>query len=901
MAKKLVLVDGTAYLYRAYHALPPLTSPKGEPTGAVYGVGNMLKALLKKETPDYFAVVFDAPGKTFRHQLYPQYKAHRPPMPDDLKIQSNILLALVKESGYPMLQVSDVEADDVIGTLARRAEKAGLDVLISTGDKDLAQLISKKIKLVDTMKNQQIDAKATLKKFGVRPEQMIDYLSLVGDTSDNIPGVSGVGPKTAAKWLEQYSDLDTVISLADEITGKAGNALREALPHLPLYRDLVTIRCDVELDCAVEELVVNEPQTEQLVAFYKEYGFSGWLSSLSQEGVSDESETSDTAVCVEHPRYQLILTENSFGQWLDKLTTADYFALDIETTSLDYMQAEIVGLSFAVTEGDAVYLPVAHDYFGAPQQLERGIVLERLKPLLENPDVKKIGHNIKYDIEVLANYGIHLDGVSDDTMLESYVYNSVASHHNLDDLATKYLNKKTISYETIAGKGVKQQTFNQIAVRSAGEYAAEDAHCSLRLHQHLYPQLKKTASLKSIYRDIEMPLLPIIATIERNGVLVDAKLLSQQGKELEKQIKQVAKQVYDLAGHEFNIASPKQIQTVLFEEAGLPVIRKTPKGQPSTAEDVLQELALEHELANKILRHRSLSKLKTTYTDKLPKLINAKTGRVHTSYHQAVTATGRLSSTNPNLQNIPIRTAEGRRIRQAFIARRGYRLLAADYSQIEMRIMAHLSQDKNLLKVFADGADIHQATAAEICGCAVADVKQDQRRIAKAINFGLIYGMSPFGLSKQLGIDYHTAADYVENYFARYPDVKQYMEDTRSGAHKYGYVETIFGRRLYLPEINVKDMRHRQYAERTAINAPMQGSAADLIKRAMVMIAKQLQAEKIDAMMIMQVHDELVLEVAADQSETVMSICCQNMEQAGELTVPLQVSASVGDNWDEAH
>ena len=906
MATKLVLVDGTAYLYRAYHALPPLTGPAGQPTGAVFGVGKMLKALLRQETPDYFAVVLDAHGKTFRHELYPSYKAQRPPTPEDLIAQSDTLKHLIKEQGYPLLEVSGVEADDVIGTLARRAEAAGWEVLISTGDKDMAQLISERITLVDTMKNQRIDSAAIQKKFGVLPEQMIDYLALAGDSADNIPGVVGVGPKTAAKWLCEYQNLDEVIAHADSITGKGGKALQNALPKLPLYKDLVTIRCDITLDHTIDQLKITAPSHERLIAFYREYGFTQWLKEESEAAADTVAEPSTLPEHPQHqtkyqPKYQLVLTQNTLDRWLEKLRSVGCFALDIETTSLDYMQAQIVGLSFAVAAGEAAYLPVAHDYCGAPKQLSLDTVLKQLRPLLEDQNIGKLGHNLKYDMEVLLNYDIRLQGIKHDSMLESYAYNSVASRHNLKELAYKYLNVQMQTYEDITGKGVKQRPFAQIAVRTAAEYAAADADFSLQLHEYFHPQLKKNAPLLKVYEEIEMPLLPVIADIERAGVLIDADLLSEHSRELQEAISKTERQIYELAGRKFNIASPKQIQTVLFDEKKLDVISKTPKGQASTSEAVLQELAHDHEIPRLILQYRSLSKLKSTYTDKLPQLINAETGRVHTSYHQAVTSTGRLSSSDPNLQNIPIRTAEGRRIRQAFIAREGYCLIAADYSQIEMRIMAHVSQDPGLLNVFQKGMDMHRATAAEVFGCRPEAVDDDQRRIAKAINFGLIYGMSAFGLGKQLNIERDAASKYVKTYFERFAGVRAYMDDTRERAHKQGYVETIIGRRLYLPEINAKDARRRRYAERTAINAPMQGSAADIIKRAMIRIAEQFKDNPNDAMMIMQVHDELIIEVAKPYADDVMNKCCGLMESAMELSVPLKVNASIGNNWDEAH
>ena len=899
-ATKLVLVDGTAYLYRAYHALPPLTAPGGQPTGAVFGVGKMLKALVKQEAPDYFAVVLDAPGKTFRHKLYPDYKAHRPPMPEDLVAQISTLKSLIKESGYPLLEIPGVEADDVIGTLACHAAEVGWNVVISTGDKDMAQLISEHITLVDTMKNQRINAAVIQDKFGVLPKQMIDYLALAGDSADNIPGVVGVGPKTAAKWLSEHQSLDQVIAHADAIPGKGGKALQEALPELPLYKDLVTIRCNVALDCTIEQLKITPPERKRLIAFYKEYGFTQWLRDESAESAKPNVAATTNRLNSD-PIYQLILTPSTLHQWLDKLKSVDCFALDIETTSLHYMNARIVGLSFAIDVGDAAYLPLAHDYCGVPKQLAIEMILKQLGPLLEDPTIRKLGHNIKYDMAVLRNHGIHLQGIEHDSMLESYVYNSIATRHNLKELAYKHLNVEMQSYQDITGSGVKQRPFAQIAVRTAAEYAAADADFSLQLHQYFYPKIKKTKSLLKVYQEIEMPLLPVIAEIERNGVLIDADHLSQQSHELQQEILRTEQQIYQLAGHQFNIASPKQIQTVLFDEVGLSAGKKTPKGQASTSEDVLQILAYEHEIPKLILHHRSLSKLKSTYTDKLPKLIDAQSGRVHTSYHQAVTSTGRLSSSDPNLQNIPIRTAAGRRIRRAFIARPGCCLIAADYSQIEMRIMAHMSQDPGLLEVFNKDLDMHQATAAEVFGCSLNAVDDEQRRIAKAINFGLIYGMSAFGLARQLNISRGAASDYVETYFKRFAAVRSYMDNIREQARKQSYVETISGRRLYLPNINAKDAHRRRYAERTAINAPMQGSAADIIKRAMILISERFKKDSYNAIMIMQVHDELVIEVAKQHAEAVKQVCCELMESAATLSVPLKVNAAIGDNWDEAH
>jgi len=922
MPAKLVLVDGSSYLHRAYNALPELTGPAGQPTGAVYGVINMLRSLLRQEKPDRFAVIFDARGKTFRHEMFPDYKAHRPPTPPDMRAQVEALFRVIRASGYPLLQVGGVEADDVIGTLAHRGAQHGFAVVISTCDKDMTQLLAERITMTDTMKGEKVDAAAVMKKFGVAPGQVADFLALTGDTSDNIPGVRGVGPKTAAKWLAEYGTLGGVMENAGKVKGKAGETLRATAPVLPLYLELTTIRRDVELDIEPDALMMGDPDTGALRELYQEYGFTSWLRGLGRPaaaggdgdsadagaradsadaGADSAAETAITETIAANPGYRLILTRETLQQWLDKLQDAGHFAFDAETTGPDYMHAEIVGLSFAVEEGEAAYLPLAHDYEGAPAQLPRDETLEQLRQILESAKHGKIGHNLKYDREVLVNHGIRLDGIRHDSMLQSYVYNSVASRHDLAGLAAKYLGVRAARYEDIAGKGVKQKPFNRIALRTACDYAAAAADLSLRLHRFLHPRLERESGPALVYRDIEMPLLPVLADIERKGVLIAPEPLKRQSRELSEGMEEISRQAFQLAGREFNMDSPKQIQEILFEEAGLPVIRKTPKGQPSTAEDVLQELAVDYELPRAILEFRSLSKLKSTYTDKLPAMMDAASGRVHTCYHQAVTATGRLSSSDPNLQNIPVRTAQGRRIRRAFIAPDGCQLIAADYSQIEMRIMAHLSRDKNLMKVFERGGDIHAATAAEVFSVKPDKVAPDQRRIAKAINFGLIYGMSAFGLAKQLGLARGAAQEYVNAYFARYPGVESYMERTRKEARERGYVETIFGRRLYLPEINAKNVHRRRYAERTAINAPMQGSAADIIKRAMTDLHAWLKSKGKGAAIIMQVHDELVLEAAQDRAEEVITQCRKRMSAAADLAVPLIVDAAAAGNWDEAH
>ncbi len=894
----LVLVDGSSYLFRAFHALPPLTNSKGQPTGAVYGVINMLNKLVTEYKPEHMAVVFDAKGKTFRNDMYPDYKAHRPPMPDDLRDQIAPLHELVEALGFPMIIVPDVEADDVIGTYARQASEQKTETLISTGDKDLAQLVNPHVTLINTMNNVLLDEAGVMEKFNVPPRAIIDYLALMGDTSDNIPGVPKVGPKTAAKWLTQYETLDNLVAHADEIKGKVGESLRENLDQLPLSRDLTTIKCDVELELSINDLAMRPPQIDKLKQIYTEMEFKTWLANLS----ADDSEVMDgqPAESLPEANYETVLDKQSFENWLNKLNNAEQFAFDTETTSLDYMKARVVGVSFSVEVGEAAYVPFAHDYLDVPEQLSEQDVLGALKPLLEDESKKKIGQNLKYDAHVLANHGIRLKGIAQDSMLESYVLDST-KRHGMDDLALRLLGRNTIHFEDIAGKGVKQLTFNQIALEQAGPYAAEDADITLQIHQKLSAELDKEPALKSVYEDIELPLLNVLINIERNGVMVDVAMLEKQSKQLAERIKVVEQQAFDEAGESFNLASPKQLSLILFEKLEIPSKKKTKTGQYSTAEDVLQELAADYPLPKLILEHRSLSKLKLTYTDKLPLQVNEKTGRVHTSYNQTVAATGRLSSTDPNLQNIPVRSEEGRRIRQAFVAPKGYKMLAADYSQVELRIMAHLSEDENLLKAFAEGIDVHRATAAEVFGVTLDEVEAEQRRAAKAINFGLIYGMSAFGLAKQLNIGRYEAQDYINVYFSRYPGVKMYMDKTRELAHDQGYVETVFGRRLYLPEINSRNGQRRQYAERTAINAPMQGTAADIIKRAMIAVDAALVASNLDAKVVMQVHDELVVEVLEKDVEAVADLLRTEMVGAATLKVPLVVDIGIGDNWDEAH
>jgi len=898
MAKQppLILVDGSSYLFRAFHALPPLVSSKGQPTGAIYGVVNMLKKLVQEYQPVHMAVVFDAKGKTFRNDMYKEYKANRPPMPDDLRTQIEPIHQLVDALGYPRIVVPNVEADDVLGTLAQQAAAAGYDVLISTGDKDLAQLVTDKISLINTMNSHISTPESVLEKFGVPPEKIIDYLALIGDSADNIPGINKVGPKTAVKWLTQYESVDNIIAHADEFKGKVGEYLRDGLEQLPLSYQLATIVCDVELEQTPEELNLQAADTEALRELYSEYELKTWLAEL---GGSDSASAAVATPQVDTD-YQTVLTQTEFDKWLTQLKQADVFAFDTETTSLDYMKAKIVGVSFSIEPGKAAYVPFGHDYEDAPEQLSEDIVLGSLKPLLEDASIGKLGQNLKYDAHVLQNHGITMQGISDDTLLESYILDST-KRHDMDSMASRFLNIDTVHFEDIAGKGVKQLTFNQIDLEQAGPYAAEDADITLRLHQHISAQLDAEPSLQKVYKEIELPLLPILQHIERNGVKVDAQMLADQSYQITERLAELEQQAYTEAGEEFNLGSPKQIQAIFFEKLELPVIRKTPKGQPSTAEDVLQELAEDYALPRLILEHRGLSKLKSTYTDKLPLQIDANTGRVHTSYNQTGAATGRMSSSDPNLQNIPIRSEEGRRIRQAFVAGEGNCILAADYSQIELRIMAHLSADESLLAAFRDGKDIHRATAAEVFDVPLDKVETEQRRAAKAINFGLIYGMSAFGLAKQLNVTRYQAQDYIDLYFDRYPGVKDYMDSTREQAHETGYVETLFGRRLYLPEINSRNGQRRQYAERTAINAPMQGTAADIIKRAMIMVHNKLQQSDINALMIMQVHDELVFEVAESQVNTLSELLHTEMESAADLNVPLLVDIGIGSNWDEAH
>ena len=894
----LVLVDGSSYLYRAYHALPPLTNSKGEPTGAIYGVANMLRKLLREVKPERMAVVFDAPGKTFRDAMFEAYKANRPPMPDDLAAQLPVLMELVEAMGLPLLQVPGVEADDVIGTLAREAAARGEHVLISTGDKDMAQLVDDHITLVNTMTDTVLDREGVIEKFGVPPERIVDWLALVGDTSDNIPGVPKVGPKTATKWLQQYGSLDEIIRHADEIKGKVGESLREHLDQLELSRELATIRTDLELPVTPDELKIRPPDRERLRELFTRLEFRTWLRELEEEA----AEAGDPLpAAVRTADYEVVLEETRFRDWLARLEQAERFAFDTETTSLDYMQAEVVGVSFAIAPGEAAYVPFGHDYPGAPEQLDRDAVLAALRPLLESDRPRLLGHNLKYDMNVLANHGIALSGIAFDTMLESYVLNSTASRHDMDSLALKYLGHRTVHYEEVAGKGARQIPFNAVPLETAGPYAAEDADIVLRLHEHLWPKLAAEPGLKRVFEEIELPLVPVLSAMERTGVKIDVERLRQQSRELAEAMHRIEEAAYRIAGAPFNLGSPKQIQEILFDRLGLPVLAKTPKGAPSTAESVLAELAETYELPRLILEWRSLSKLKSTYTDRLPEQVDPRTGRVHTSYHQAVAATGRLSSSDPNLQNIPIRTEEGRRIRQAFVAEAGFLMLAADYSQIELRIMAHLSGDEGLLRAFAEGRDIHRATAAEVFDVPEEAVTDEQRRAAKVINFGLIYGMSPFGLAKQLGIDRAEAQAYVEQYFARYPGVRRYMEETRAKAHEQGYVETLFGRRLYLPEINARNQQRRAAAERTAINAPMQGTAADIIKRAMIRVHRWIREAAPAVRMIMQVHDELVFEVPEAEVEAVSARVRALMESAAELKVPLIVDVGVGRNWDEAH
>lgn len=889
----LYLVDGSSYLYRAYHALPNLTNSAGESTGALLGVANMLRRLLKDSQSENIVVVFDARGPTFRHEMYDQYKANRPPMPLDLRQQVEPIHKLVRLLGLPLMQVPGVEADDVIGTLATQASAEKMECVISTGDKDMAQLVNDHVSLINTMTDTHMDTDGVVNKFGVRPGQIVDFLALTGDKADNIPGVEKCGPKTAAKWLNEWQDLEGVMAHAGDMKGKIGGYLREALEILPLSQDLATIRSDLELEQGVNDFKREPVDEVALREFLQHNEFNSWLQELG----ADESPRPLAAEL----NYTTVLDVDTFEHWLEKLQQAELIAFDTETTSLDPMQAELVGLSFAVDAFEAIYIPVGHDYPGVTAQLDRETVLEALKPLLEGKTPKKVGQHIKYDMNVLSRYNLAVQGVAFDTMLESYVLNSTGSRHDMDSLALKYLGYQTTHYEEIAGKGAKQISFSQVSIEDAGHYAAEDADITLRLHQHLWPRLQAEPALEKILAELEIPLIPVLARMEQAGVLIDGKLLLQQSSELAKRMLELEGQAHTVAGQPFNLGSPKQLQQILFEKLELPVIRKTPKGQPSTAEDVLKELADNYELPKLILEHRSISKLKSTYTDKLPAQINPHTSRVHTSYHQAVAATGRLSSSNPNLQNIPIRTPQGRKIRKAFVAPPGTVILAADYSQIELRIMAHLSGDPGLLKAFHNGIDIHRATAGEVFAEDYENVTDNQRRAAKAINFGLMYGMSAFGLARQLDISRPEAQEYMDTYFSRYPGVQTFMEKTRQQAREQGYVETLFGRRLYLPEINASNMMRRQGAERAAINAPMQGTAADIIKIAMIRVDHWLQTTRPGAKLVMQVHDELVLEVDEAQLDDVRDAVIKHMSAAAELDVPLVVDAGFGPDWDTAH
>ncbi|QXO17471.1 MULTISPECIES: DNA polymerase I [Vibrio] len=925
----LILIDGSSYLYRAFHAYPGTMSNGEIPTNAVYGVVNMVRAMMRQFASERIAVVFDAKGKTFRDDMYAEYKAHRPPMPDDLRCQIEPLHQVIRAMGLPLLSIEGVEADDVIGTLAHQASQAGMPVLISTGDKDMAQLVDDNVTLINTMTNVVMDRAGVIEKFGIPPELIIDYLALMGDKVDNIPGVPGVGDKTATALLQGigglndlYDKLDDIAALGFRGSKTMAKKLQDNRDNAMLSYQLATIKLDVELDCTPESLLKNTPDRDALIELYGKLAFKSWLTELLEGGngvveaaektgasaASSGAKTSSvpaadtSAVTIDRSHYETIVDEAAFARWLDKLQAAEVFAFDTETDSLDYMVANLVGVSFAVAEGEAAYVPVAHDYLDAPQQLDRDWVLAQLKPILQDAQQAKVGQNLKYDASVLARYNIELRGIKHDTMLASYVYNSVGGKHDMDSLALRFLQHSCISFEQVAGKGKNQLTFNQIDLKQAAPYAAEDADVTLRLHHRLQPLIDQDESLQRIYRDIEMPLVPVLSRIERTGVLIDDMLLGAQSQEIAHKLDELEQKAFDIAGQEFNLSSPKQLQTILFEQMQLPVVKKTPSGTPSTNEEVLQELALDYPLPAVILQYRGLAKLKSTYTDKLPKMINPSTGRVHTSYHQAVTATGRLSSTDPNLQNIPIRNEEGRRIRQAFIAPHGWKIMAVDYSQIELRIMAHLSGDKALLEAFQQGKDIHAATAAEILGVSIDQVSSEQRRRAKAVNFGLIYGMSAFGLAKQLGIPRGEAQQYMDTYFERYPGVMQYMEDTRSTAAEQGYVETIFGRRLHLPEIQSRNGMRRKAAERAAINAPMQGTAADIIKKAMLLVDEWIEAEGAGRVkLLMQVHDELVFEVEESALSEIESKVQNLMESAASLAVPLVAESGHGNNWDEAH
>ena len=924
----LVLVDGSSYLYRAFHAFPPLTNSAGEPTGAMYGVLNMLKSLISQVQPSHIAVVFDAKGKTFRDEMFEQYKSHRPPMPDDLRKQIQPLHDIIRALGIPLLVIEGVEADDVIGTLAVAASKANQKVLISTGDKDMAQLVDDNIMLINTMNNTLLDREAVIEKYGIPPELIIDYLALMGDSADNIPGVAGVGEKTALGLLqgigsmaEIYANLDKVAELPIRGAKKLGDKLLAEKEMADLSYRLATIKTDVALDITPEQLTLGASNNDQLTEYFGRYEFKRWLNEVMNGADSitnnneqltkinhyqatpalaqDNSEEALPPIQIDRSRYETLLTEADLNRWVEKLKQAKLFALDTETDNLDYMAANLVGISFALENGEAAYLPLQLDYLGAPKTLEKTTALSLLKPVLENPAIQKVGQNFKYDLTIFARNGIDVQGVAFDTMLESYVLNSTG-RHNMDDLAKRYLGHQTISFEEIAGKGKNQLTFNQIPLEQAAEYAAEDADVTMKLQQVLWEKLSKEPTLEKLFKEMELPLLGVLSRMERRGVLIDSDALFLQSNEIANRLSELEEQAYVLAGQPFNLASTKQLQEILFDKLGLPVIQKTPKGAPSTNEEVLEELAFSHELPKVLVEHRGLSKLKSTYTDKLPQMVNPQTGRVHTSYHQAVTATGRLSSSDPNLQNIPIRNEEGRRIRQAFIAREGFTVVAADYSQIELRIMAHLSQDQGLINAFTQGKDIHRSTAAEIFGVALDEVTSEQRRNAKAINFGLIYGMSAFGLSRQLGIGRADAQSYMDLYFKRYPGVQTFMHDIREKAKAQSYVETLFGRRLYLPDINSSNGMRRKAAERVAINAPMQGTAADIIKRAMIQLDQKLQNDP-DIAMIMQVHDELVFEVRSEKVAFYSELIKTQMESAADLVVPLIVDVGQGTNWDEAH
>ncbi|MDH6027055.1 DNA polymerase I [Vibrio splendidus] len=929
----LILIDGSSYLYRAFHAYPGTMSNGDIPTNAVYGVVNMLRSMMRQFASDRIAVIFDAKGKTFRDDMYPEYKANRPPMPDDLRCQIEPLHNVIRAMGLPLISIPGVEADDVIGTLASQASAMGMPVLISTGDKDMAQLVDDNVTLINTMTNVVMDREGVIEKFGIPPELIIDYLALMGDKVDNIPGIPGVGDKTATALLQGigsieklYQNLDDIAALGFRGSKTMAKKLADNKDNADMSYQLATIKLDVELEETPESLVKAQPNIDELIKLYGQLVFKSWLNELLEGGSgvveADERsaaagagavrssasaatstvEMNTSAVTIDRSNYETILDEASFNVWLEKLKAAELFAFDTETDSLDYMVANLVGLSFATEEDVAAYVPVAHDYLDAPQQLDRDWVLEQLKPILEDDAQAKVGQNLKYDMSVLARYGIEMKGIKHDTMLASYVFNSVGGKHDMDSLALRFLQHSCISFEQIAGKGKKQLTFNQIELGEASPYAAEDADVTLRLHNRLMENIEQDEKLKTIYEEIEVPLIPVMSRIERTGVFIDDMLLGAQSQEIAVRLDELEQKAYEIAEQEFNMNSPKQLQAILFEKMGLPVIKKTPSGAPSTNEEVLQELALDYPLPKLIIEYRGLAKLKSTYTDKLPKMINAETGRVHTSYHQAVTATGRLSSTDPNLQNIPIRNEEGRRIRQAFVAQHGWKILAVDYSQIELRIMAHLSGDKALLEAFQQGKDIHAATAAEIIGVAIDQVTTEQRRRAKAVNFGLIYGMSAFGLAKQLGIPRGEAQHYMDTYFERYPGVMQYMEDTRSAASEQGFVETIYGRRLHLPEIQSRNGMRRKAAERAAINAPMQGTAADIIKKAMLLVDEWIQAEGDGRVkLLMQVHDELVFEVQESALAEIESKVQELMESAADLEVPLVAEAGHGDNWDQAH